>query len=768
MRSHIFFCSLVIIVIALIIGCSGANTDVTVPGTGSNSIPDVRSGTLCLGAWQIAINKATSQVDVYQARGSDYSLNVLTFLEPPPLGNLTIDFNTLKIADPLIDVDVILTHPIPDQVFTGFDVRGVVFGPDVLNADGYTPYMNPDDFTGVPFGYQDGLLGAPDSFANYPDTLNGYKYFADTLGKDADLWDFFSDENNLLKRGKFSALTKNTRHYTLSWSTSPVSFFIFNYAIYASYNWPNGEPPVELDDFDVSTSNCQEAFCFTATVTENNLYYDGSEGGGDLSLDVELWDWMGFASYDVSIESDDIFGPTPVSYDSTSPGSTSKSQVFSFNNVDGAPTSLDDIKLQVTATDNSATFGSTWFLGLMPESHPLYNDPVYAVWFMDIPVSEESPISYTVELDMPYTINSSLLDFTPGIISRDSDDRITLGYMKHYSGTNNSNDYLQSDNYGVSWTDPPYSSWGGGPSRPFLGAMALDAEGSAYMMVNCTTSTTWSILVEFKQQPPTNSGIYVLPFSHGNGLIFSHDGYAIPFTDPSGSIQYKRSLAANAPLWDDYWLCWNTIPAETAVTSPAMLSHTRNTILTNSNDVYVIYFSSGTDTWIKTAHTTDMVTPGTWTINDVYNGSSDGYTQLRDPSIQYESDGDFHAAFIAYDSTPARYVLYTRSTDGDNWTAPTIAYKVPGAPLFDDPTVDVAEVDGHEIVLITYMEDNDIYMVFSWDEGETWQAPVLLSNGMATYPDTCTTTNGQVHTVWEHQVGSDIQIDYIRATFVED
>jgi len=375
-----------------LIGCSGSTGGPTIPQT-YNVGDGMKSGTLCLGAWQVAVNKTTGEMNVYQARGSDLALNVVTFLEPPPLKDLSINFSTLVLDPPFLEVDVILTHPIPDPVFTGFDVRGIVFGPDVLNADGYTPYMRPDDFTSVPFGYKDGLLGAPDSYANYSDELNGYKYFADGLGFNDDLVAFFSNEDNLAQRGKFANGAKNARHYMLSWEgkPEPLTFLVFNYAVYANYDWPVGEPPITLDDFTIS-ANSQEAFCFTASPIENTLYYYGGEGGGELTLSAELWDWQGFDDYDVTMQAGSVFGASPIHHDTTSPGSTSKSQIFTFTAVPGTPASTDDIDITIAATDKSATFGSSWFMNLFPPGNSLYNQKVYTVWHMSVPVSPDAPL----------------------------------------------------------------------------------------------------------------------------------------------------------------------------------------------------------------------------------------------------------------------------------------------------------------------------------------------------------------------------------------
>jgi hypothetical protein len=176
--------------------------------------------TACFGLWNIVIDKATGSVDVTEIRNGNKIINVLGFMEPPPFVNLNIDWGTLVIDPPTntIAVDVIFTHPFVGlDEFTGFDVRGVVFGPEVTNCDGLTVIPSPEYFTGEPFGYMDGALGAPDSYANYHG-LAGYKYFADGLGVNDDLATFFSNTANLDNRGKFGAGEINDRDYLLDWT----------------------------------------------------------------------------------------------------------------------------------------------------------------------------------------------------------------------------------------------------------------------------------------------------------------------------------------------------------------------------------------------------------------------------------------------------------------------------------------------------------------------------------------------------------------------
>ena len=134
-------------------------------------------------------------------------MNVLRFLEPPPYVNVSIEGPPV-FDEGVVDVDIGLRNPYDgfDQ-YTGFDVCGIIFtrgsltgfhDPEItmagegdtrlLNADGYSRWWNPAEFPhgDTIFSYKDGLLGKPAAYAGYNCTVNGYKYFADGLGKMVD------------------------------------------------------------------------------------------------------------------------------------------------------------------------------------------------------------------------------------------------------------------------------------------------------------------------------------------------------------------------------------------------------------------------------------------------------------------------------------------------------------------------------------------------------------------------------------------------------
>lgn len=386
----------VFLTFAFVVGCSGGadDTPLTPTDEGRTAVenPD---GTACMGFWQVVIDKASGDIDIADLRAADAIINVLGFVEPPALKGMTIDFGTLEIADPIIEVDVILTHPIPDAVFMGFDVRGVVFGPEVANADGLTVIPSPEFFSGEAFGYMDGLLGAPDSVANY-EGLAGYKYFCDGLGATADLATFFEGAGNMDDRGVFSeSPTQHTRHYTLDWADSAEAFFVFNYAIYANYDWPIGDPVDNVDDFDISTANSREAFCARFTENSNGLYYSGGSGGGVFNVDIKVWDWQGIddTAHTVEFWSSDLGVSSAIAATYVGPGTEASTGIW---NCDGTgtvwtPAGVGFATLLVKVIDPE-TFGDAWFMNLLSPGNSLYGANIYNVFPYELEIVDCPPV----------------------------------------------------------------------------------------------------------------------------------------------------------------------------------------------------------------------------------------------------------------------------------------------------------------------------------------------------------------------------------------
>ena len=297
----------------LVVSCSGASDIGVVPANENDaSGMDVDGTGACLGLWQVAIDADSEQVDIVDLRTSNQVINVLCFLEPPALTNLNIDFDTLQIkpAQKYIGVDVILRNPLTSTTFKGFDVRGVVFGPEVSNADGLTVVLSPEFFTGVPFGYIDGLLGAPDSYAHYNSTLNGYKYYCDDLEVNDDI-----SVVDPIRRGMFTPGQKNVRRFHIDLGDEGL---IFNYAIDACWEFPQGDFPwVAPDDFSPN-ANRPEPYRLSISEIDKTLFYDPElqMAEGEVTLLIDVYDWFDADLNTIKVECGDIFTPliadTPV------------------------------------------------------------------------------------------------------------------------------------------------------------------------------------------------------------------------------------------------------------------------------------------------------------------------------------------------------------------------------------------------------------------------------------------------------------------------
>ncbi len=274
------------------------------------------------GLWQFTADPSAETLDITAMRTGDLHVNVLPFLEPPPFVNLTLE--TLQFNGDIIEADIGLRHPFLGLTeFTGFDVCGILISngsisgydnPDLIlaggddtylmNPDGLTRWWNPSEFPhdGTIFGYTDGLLGTPDSSADFNSTLNGYKFFCDELDDPDD------DVGTVpaSSRAMFSPGNKNVRHYTIHMSPGGL---VFNYAVDASWQYPEGQPPYQAPEDFAPGANRIEAWNVEVTELSNTLFNDGALSGGGLSLSIDVWDHFDGALNSVKLESPGNFVP---------------------------------------------------------------------------------------------------------------------------------------------------------------------------------------------------------------------------------------------------------------------------------------------------------------------------------------------------------------------------------------------------------------------------------------------------------------------------
>ena len=296
-------------------------TDDVVNGGGRYSGGNVANTPAMWGLYEVVYDPGTHLVEVIPLRGPAFALNVVHFLQPPAgsadnlLVNVLDDSTFLQTGR--IDVRVMLHHPFPGMpVFDGFDVCGILLtegsvaspynssltyadpdaDPTLLNPDGYTRWMNPSEFlTGNIFGYIPGVWGTSESSENSGfiagATINPYKYFSQGLAPDQSLSEFLEKPDTLYNRGIFPSGASCARDYELLFPlVGGWPSFIFNYAVLANWAEPTVNPPVDpYTDFPPE-ANAQYPLHIFAT-DESRIYYTPDEAGGELKLEIEIFDW---------------------------------------------------------------------------------------------------------------------------------------------------------------------------------------------------------------------------------------------------------------------------------------------------------------------------------------------------------------------------------------------------------------------------------------------------------------------------------------------
>lgn len=273
------------------------------------------------GLYEVILTKNGAmniEVEAAALRTAEFNCNVQRFLSPPysPTNLLTFQIlDSSNIPAGFIDLIVGIRHPFPGlNFYRGFDVRGIfmadasthgIFDPAIifaarppaggpatdaymLNPDGFTRWWNFPEFTDPVklFSFKPGALGNdPNPLA----TLNPYKYFADDLGPEDSVADLI-----IKNRGSFSPSTEiKKRRYQIQFPVTTKPQIKFNYAIDASWNAPDqsGAPDYPVDSFPAG-AQMQEAYFVSVSDGGSDLYYTPSGNGGNLRLNIEIFDWQ--------------------------------------------------------------------------------------------------------------------------------------------------------------------------------------------------------------------------------------------------------------------------------------------------------------------------------------------------------------------------------------------------------------------------------------------------------------------------------------------
>jgi hypothetical protein len=422
------------------------------------------------GLWEIILDTRTMQFQIVPLRGVEYTVDAVAFLQYPKgkPTNLQVDMTDLSQwhTKGIMEVDVGLTHPFPglDQ-FAGFDVMGAFIGsgsvvsshspgvryrhggddPVILNPDGYTRWFNPTEFTpdGTILRFVPGNLGEQD-LSLVDATVNGYKYFADGLDKDADLYAFLQNPANLDMRGQFRPGSLNSRHYTLQFPmVGGEPNLVFQYAVIANWVPPDptasGDPDV-IDipgDYPISANAAESFYCHVAD--NSTLWYTDSAAGGDLALSLEVFDWAGY--FNPGSVADEIAairienqtslipggavtfsGPTLVAM----PGTTSASSVFNVEIADCSPWSVAGQEVLITIEQTHGAFAPN------PDLPPVVPGPLTSHVFHTLNVLSYPPGNDFAVIDpnggefVPMTLSYDIL-WEPGPTPTDT---VKIEYSK--------------------------------------------------------------------------------------------------------------------------------------------------------------------------------------------------------------------------------------------------------------------------------------------------------------------------------------------------
>ncbi|HDS29736.1 MAG TPA: hypothetical protein ENN67_01695 [Firmicutes bacterium] len=389
------------------LGCAGSNPLMTdepsdIENTPSKPISNALfTNTVLWGYFEIIPDVETGEIEIIPLRNVDFTANVVNFLNGNPM-NMSIKMNEIVNGTGYTDIDINVTlkHPFPGMPqFDGYDVRGVFMGdgssvlsynPDIIypvqgvdqfmfadpaggngEPDGYTRWFNISEFSkgGMPLlSYTPGMFASA-GFSGTA-TLCPYRYFADGLGKDADLWQWLYANPD--SHGVFSSGMSNTRNYYLRFPEGKG--IKYGYAVVANWDTPAMHP-----------SNAPEAVGCKIDDSSTLYFIDESNNGGNIVLDISLFNWENQPSA-IIIESNILY--IPYQMDSSEMIPIGGDEHFSTWHVEIPADEVNEsgneffVIAQYDGFDYSNEFGTM---------NDAWNDPLCAYFRFDHKVEDEIP-----------------------------------------------------------------------------------------------------------------------------------------------------------------------------------------------------------------------------------------------------------------------------------------------------------------------------------------------------------------------------------------
>ena len=410
-RYHILqFIGIILFALFISVGCSGSPTSPDTAPDLQQVTPAGQSGNgmhMNLGSYMIELNKNNLTAEVLPLRTSDLHINLTKIF----INTMGLSLEVIPAeSDPAngeFAINFSLTHPLGGHPeFTAFDIKGIVLSPGdvavddvvfsgyggtrLVDADGYTRWWNPTEFTqpGI-FGYTEGLFTNTIA-ANLTATVNPYKVFADRLTSFGDLYPLHTEPlDSDLGRALFSDGTTNTRKYKLVFPLDPTPVIVFGYVIDGCWFEPSPNPPSEVPDDFPMVANQPEAFDLAFNIDVITLYYDteSDTGGGLCRLGLNIYDWQGLDSGNAAGEIASVEFFMPGLFSGSVPG------VFE-GEIDGSAVYSADLSSNATPTSTgvfpviakvTSAGGPNYDQGL---GYPAPADPVAAWQVMNVGIEE--------------------------------------------------------------------------------------------------------------------------------------------------------------------------------------------------------------------------------------------------------------------------------------------------------------------------------------------------------------------------------------------
>jgi hypothetical protein len=714
--------------ILFLLGCSSGGNSITAPEGIPSEIkePNVVASHYLWGYWQGVIDPQAETLELLRLREGNFHLNALGFLEPPPLVNLTLEY--LEFNGNLVTADIGLRHPFLGLTeFTGFDACGIFISngtisgfndPDLimagegdtrmLNPDGYSRWWNPTEFPsdGTVFGYIDGLLGTPDSIAQYNSTVNGYKYFCDDLTNPDDPL----DKVTLEKRGMFSAGQKNIRRYELEIGDDGL---VFNYAVDACWAFPNGEFPWKAPDDFPPEANRFEPWRVSVVEFENTLFNDSIEYGGDLLLLIDVYDWFNADQNTVRVESPNNFGMIESTQIVGGGEGYSTYKIDIFDATPG-PGSIDLLISVISEQEDFQDF----IPGINTTSYFTYSAQVSGI----VPIGLYIEWLDTVEMLSVSTPGDPHDDEISPCVAQENDGELKAfwyGYAPHNYGTywNYFSSDIGSYSYnGLNWygNKDTFGTVSSGPGfhRNDQAKIAPHQNGSC-AAISGVFSGQYMTLFDtdrvIKSWPPYLFA-WIPNYSHNIEVMTDNNGYIYGISDGGGMLRGSKTTSPNVAVGKTTYVINSG--------NDNRLSHVRswgcdaNNILwltygkTTLNGMYMAYGNDADNT--------------SWTSGYVVYQDA-AYDDIRDPSLHLVN-GVFHISFLRHDTSSGDYELcYTYGDTTAGFSTPVVI-DTSSTPI-EDAHLQFGNYLGYDILGVAYMKETAIYFSFSYDDGDTWQPP---------------------------------------------